>query len=37
MLALAAHARNVTSKLFVGIQGLENTDSLSSSIEDYIR
>jgi hypothetical protein len=37
MLALASHARNVTSKLFVGIQGLENMDSLNSSIDDYVR
>jgi hypothetical protein len=37
MLALAAHARDVTSKLFVGLQSANSVDSMSSIIDDYVK
>jgi hypothetical protein len=37
MLGLVAHAREVTSKLFAGLQSLDDVDSLSSIIDDYVK
>jgi hypothetical protein len=36
MLALAAHARDVTSELFAGLQSLDNVDNLRAKIDSYV-
>jgi hypothetical protein len=37
MLLLAAHARDVTTKLFEGLKSFNNLDSMSSDIDEYVR
>jgi hypothetical protein len=37
MLLLAAHARNVTFKLFEGLKLFKDLDSMSSDIDEYVR
>jgi hypothetical protein len=37
MLALATYAQEVTSKLFDGLKLLEEVDSMSSHINDFVK